>query len=184
MTSGDGEEKDNIEPPSEALQQSRSFAELFGDDEDEDDEGEHEEKSTRTGGPAAVPSASTTEPREKLVFPIKPRPSPCAMLCTARMPSVVGIRTTQFTEGAFHQALEDDYFRFASSIIRWRYKHDPCTNDKIARDSEGKPIRESNASLVKWSDGTMQVQPKRKKYLYITIVHFWICCPPYPSMFY
>ncbi len=163
MASGDGEKKDNIEPPSETLKQSRSFAELFGDDEDEEDEGEHEEKGTTKGRHAAVPSISTTESYEKLVFPMKPRPSPSAMLCTARMPSVVGIRTTQFTEDTFNQALEDDHFRFASSIIRWRYKHDPCADDKIARDSEGKPIRESNASLVKWSDGSMQVQPKRKK---------------------
>ncbi len=94
------------------------------------------------------------------MFPIKPRPSPGAMLCTARMPRVVGIQTTQFTEGTFDQALEDDQFRLASSIIRWRYKYDPCADDKIARDPEGKPIRESNSSLVKWSDGSMQVQQK------------------------
>ncbi len=160
MTSGSGEEKDNITPPSEALQQSRIFAELFGDDEDDNDD-EHEENSTRAGGPAAVPSVSAAEPCEKLVFPIKPRPSPGAMLCTARIPSVVGIQTTQFTEGTFDQALEDDQFRLASSIIRWRYKHDPCADDKIARDPEGKPVRESNSSLVKWSDGSMQVQQKR-----------------------
>ncbi len=165
MTDGDGEGKDNIERPPEALQQSRSFAELFGDDEED----EHEEKRMRTGGPATVPSASNTEPCETLVFPIKPRPSPGAMLCTARMPSVVGIRTAQFTEDTFDQALEDDQFRLASSIIRWRYKHDPCADDKIARDPDGKPIRESNTSLVKWSDGSLQVQDK----LYIYVFFFF-----------
>ena len=39
-------------------------------------------------------------------------------------------------------------------MVRWRYKRDE--SGEIVCDANGMPVRESNARMVKWSDGSYQ----------------------------
>ena len=53
----------------------------------------------------------------------------------------------------------------AEALIRWRWKRDKDGNlvpnwfehNLKIRDGTGKPVRESNARIVRWSDGTYQL---------------------------
>ena len=46
-------------------------------------------------------------------------------------------------------------FGKATAVIRWRFRRD--SSGSIMKDAQGNPLRESNARLVKWSDGSYQM---------------------------
>lgn len=50
---------------------------------------------------------------------------------------------------------EDDEFKFTTNIMRWRHKRDNL--GRLETDDGGRPTRETNSRLVKWSDGSMQL---------------------------
>ncbi|KAL7538186.1 hypothetical protein ACHAWF_006013 [Thalassiosira exigua] len=73
-----------------------------------------------------------------------------------RLPNLLGINPIPY-DPRTHDA-EDEEERYKGCVhnmIRWRHKRMGWgPNASIARDDDGKPIMESNARLVKWSDGS------------------------------
>mmetsp|Transcript_21059 Transcript_21059/g.30418 ORF Transcript_21059/g.30418 Transcript_21059/m.30418 type:complete len:503 (+) Transcript_21059:28-1536(+) len=72
-----------------------------------------------------------------------------------RTPNFLKIQSTAFDPATYNGDLENELFPQATSVIRWRYKTNSLGEKIIGAD--GKPIRESNARLVKWSDGSYQL---------------------------
>jgi RNA polymerase-associated protein LEO1 len=116
---------------------------LFGSDS-ESGEGGVEESGT--GG----------KKRMTLEYPRYPRIQSDGKACFARLSTIFGVQQTPFSpnnytgEDQMPMVKVDDFgqtkTRMAPEhIIRWRY----------ARNNKGERIRQSNAKMVKWSDGTM-----------------------------
>ncbi|KAK8791238.1 hypothetical protein WA171_002186 [Blastocystis sp. BT1] len=78
-----------------------------------------------------------------------------------RLPAAFGIqekpfdRTTYSEQEELAELVEKKRTSRAEALIRWRWKKD--SNGIVIRDARGKPIRESNARIVKWSDGSYQL---------------------------
>ena len=156
---------------------------MFGSDDDDDDLGVPSSKATSVNG-SQVSSvnydnlASSQSQNEstlddifgehdrKLKSSSKPRSS--SKLClidphsfansTAhylRTPNFMKIQPTPFDRASHDVEAEKRSFGKATAVIRWRYRRD--SSGSVMKDAEGNPLRESNARLVKWSDGSYQV---------------------------
>jgi RNA polymerase-associated protein LEO1 len=73
-----------------------------------------------------------------------------ATLHTTRLPNVLGINPTPHDSETYDAHEEEEKYGITmSNMVRWRY-----AGDNAKRSSDGEPARESNARVVKWSDGT------------------------------
>mmetsp|Transcript_7267 Transcript_7267/g.15689 ORF Transcript_7267/g.15689 Transcript_7267/m.15689 type:complete len:319 (-) Transcript_7267:222-1178(-) len=71
-----------------------------------------------------------------------------------KLPNVVAIQPTAFDEADYDEKEEEEQYKgYMHNMVRWRYKRDE--NGRLLRDGEnGGLVRESNAKMVKWSDGS------------------------------
>lgn len=88
-------------------------------------------------------------------IPTLPSPRSQSKAYTVRMPDQLGVMSTEFTESGFQNFLQSQETSL-SNFILWRYKRDD--NGEIVTDDAGVPERESNTRIVKWSDGSLQLQ--------------------------
>jgi len=72
-----------------------------------------------------------------------------------RTPKFIKIETNPYDPEGHNVADEEKKYTGVSAVIRWRYKVDK--SGEVIKDADGLPVMESNARLVKWSDGTYQV---------------------------
>jgi hypothetical protein len=73
-----------------------------------------------------------------------------------RTPNFIKIQTQSFDVETHDEMREQDErakFGKATAVIRWRFKRDGAGKMMIGPD--GRPLKESNAKLVKWSDGSL-----------------------------
>jgi len=71
----------------------------------------------------------------------------------AQLPKIVGIQPEAFSRDTFNSSLEDEEFNGGvHTMIRWKYKTDK--DGTFIRDGNDKLIKESNAKIIKWSDGS------------------------------
>ena len=106
-------------------------AELFGSDDDEADE------APRRILPPSAPSA----PPLHYELPLLPRPEAGCELYTMRLPNILSIEPRPFHPLTFGEDDADEESGKTDNIIRWR------------ETEEG--VRQSNARVVTWSDGSM-----------------------------
>ena len=118
------------------------------------------------GGQQATPP-QRKEPRRLEVLDI-PRPadshkSSKMTLHVTKLPNLVGIQAQPYDPDTHDPEQEEtDYRGYTHSMIRWRYKKTGGSDGTFDRDENGRLIRESNARVVKWSDGsyTLHVGPE------------------------
>ena len=154
-----------------------SERDVFGSDDEELPDSEAGVKSERAGeGPSEVaprrPSLDEEgdvfgeDAEEADVFPTAkvktharlslPSLPPCLdEKIVVRMPTFMNVQDKCFDESTHDDKAEEDLFRGAAAIIRWRYVLDEQGAVKL--DASGQPMRESNARLVKFTDGSMQL---------------------------
>eukprot|EP01041_Mallomonas_annulata_P011858 gene11858-24850_t len=122
--------------------------EIFGSDDDGlGPLGSQEEISKQVN----VKSTSSS----KLYLPRAPRIPPENLTMVLKMPKFVKMETEPFYADKYDAESEQRQFGDVTAVIRWRYKIDH-TGEPI-KDNDGKPVMESNARLVKWSDGSYQI---------------------------
>jgi RNA polymerase-associated protein LEO1 len=103
------------------------------------------------GGPAAVRAPKAPQRAEILEAD---RPVEGVSLHMTKLPNVVGIQPEAFDPDTYVAAQEEDQYRgFVPNMVRWRYKRDGNTGERL-RDSDGHLIRESNSRIVQWEDGS------------------------------
>ena len=78
-----------------------------------------------------------------------------ASIFSIRTPNFMKFQPDEYDKESYDPSNETTKFNKASSVIRWRNKVDASGNILLSNDK--KPIRESNARLVKWSDNTYQI---------------------------
>eukprot|EP00588_Corethron_pennatum_P005237 CAMPEP_0194298318 /NCGR_PEP_ID=MMETSP0169-20130528/60098_1 /TAXON_ID=218684 /ORGANISM="Corethron pennatum, Strain L29A3" /LENGTH=513 /DNA_ID=CAMNT_0039048293 /DNA_START=101 /DNA_END=1642 /DNA_ORIENTATION=- len=121
-----------------------------GDDDDDDEEEEMDDKDdevARREAPAIVRMGLHRIPRP-LISGGGPRTAH-----VARFPAILGVSTEAFRPETYDAAAESKTFKFPHNIIRWGHATDPTTGE-VRRDGAGRPVRRSNARMVKWSDGS------------------------------
>eukprot|EP00554_Chaetoceros_debilis_P004537 CAMPEP_0194082156 /NCGR_PEP_ID=MMETSP0149-20130528/7749_1 /TAXON_ID=122233 /ORGANISM="Chaetoceros debilis, Strain MM31A-1" /LENGTH=584 /DNA_ID=CAMNT_0038764243 /DNA_START=230 /DNA_END=1984 /DNA_ORIENTATION=+ len=72
----------------------------------------------------------------------------------AQLPKIVAIQPDAYNRNTYNASVEEAEFgdHAHASMIRWRYKRNEQGHHIL--DENGKKIKESNAKIVKWSDGT------------------------------
>ena len=119
-----------------------------------------------------------------------------AQLRLVRLPGAFGIQQKPFdpstynSEEELNELKEKKRLERAGALIRWRWKQDsrgeivrPSLSRYLQiRDAKGKPMRESNARIVKWSDGSyqlligndnvidLQLQDNKENTQYVTVI--------------
>jgi hypothetical protein len=72
-----------------------------------------------------------------------------------RTPNFIKIQTEQFERVTHNTENEKIQFGNTTAVVRWRVKRD--SNGETIFDASGNPVKESNAKLIKWEDGTFQL---------------------------
>lgn len=72
-----------------------------------------------------------------------------------RTPNFIKIQTEVFEKDLYDDKNERELFDGSTAVVRWRNKVDE--NGQVVLDSTGKPIMESNARMIQWSDGSVQL---------------------------
>lgn len=72
-----------------------------------------------------------------------------------RTPNFIKIQMEEYDEALYNDDTERTLFEGSTAVVRWRVQRDE--NGEIVCDSAGKPIKESNARMIQWSDGSMQL---------------------------
>mmetsp|Transcript_30231 Transcript_30231/g.49946 ORF Transcript_30231/g.49946 Transcript_30231/m.49946 type:complete len:466 (-) Transcript_30231:906-2303(-) len=144
------------------------------DDDDDDADGEETDKNkvvynpdeedveydgdrdgiVGSAAPIKPPSAPKVRRPKKMTVMESTRPPKDTTLHITKLPNLVGIQPEPFDEAAYSPELEEkEYNGYVHNMIRWRYKKDASGN--FVRNDAGKLMRESNARLVKWDDGSI-----------------------------
>lgn len=122
---------------------------------DEDDQ-EFDDKGAIVGSAAPKkPETKIKQARPKFMTVLEStRPPKDTTLHITKLPNLVGIQPEPFDVDTYSPELEEkEYNGYVHNMIRWRYKKD--ANGNYLRDGAGKLLRESNARLVTWDDGSI-----------------------------
>ena len=162
------------EPPAGAA--PTKMQELFGDDDDDDEPaeqagGEVEPTPTDAARPAvARPAVLDTSalPAKDVRVAHRPRPPASAMLCITKLPGMLRMATAPFDSATYDPREEeeglDETELLATHALRWRVKRG--SDGAPERTANGALARETNARLIRWSDGSMQVRDRRTRDLW------------------
>lgn len=77
------------------------------------------------------------------------------LIFSVRTPNFLKFQPSEFTKATFDPIEERKVFDTAIAVVRWRYARDP--KGEVIKSADGQPKLESNARLVRWSDGTYQI---------------------------
>ena len=72
-----------------------------------------------------------------------------------RTPNFIKIQSAEYSRLSYNPDQERQFFDGATAVIRWRLKRD--ADGEVVCDADGIPVKESNARMVEWSDGSMQL---------------------------
>lgn len=74
-----------------------------------------------------------------------------------RTPNFIKIQAEEYDEALYDGMVDAERKEFdgSTAVVRWRLKRDE--NGEVVLDSTGKPVKESNARMIQWSDGSVQL---------------------------
>lgn len=127
---------------------------LFGEREEEaegEDEGATDgERAARSARQGMQAEDAPRAPPLALNLPPLPRPKP-GRLCLVRLPNILGIQARPFDAHTYDPADEAEHAASRQNVVRWRY----AASGAAAAGGDGEVERESNARVVRWSDGSL-----------------------------
>ena len=147
------EKKEEAKEEEKKEEKTKLMSELFGDSDNDDEEKaaetkDDDESEMRLDEVKAKETVERTKDELEIALPMASRKNGEAVV--VKVPKkVVEFDPVPYEAGRV--AAEEEKV----SVVRWRYKMDPATG-KPRRGRDGKPIKESNAKLVKYTDGSMQ----------------------------
>ncbi|CAH3130896.1 unnamed protein product [Pocillopora meandrina] len=172
---GDDDENDDEnekEVTKSKLQSQVSSADLFGDDEElSSDEEEHEEKEERLveQQEEQVEDGEDIEARDANEIPHEEEEeeetridvtipycqfSLGSELYFVKMPNFLSIEHKPFDPALYEDEMEEDEVLDEEGRARLKLKVENTIRWRYRKDEEGNEIKESNARIVRWSDGT------------------------------
>lgn len=116
--------------------------------------------SSATTQETAVPREAptgTTATRTTCGCPRPPGPK-TAKYFISKMPNILRLVPEPYTKEAIRAEMENPSDEtLYRNYVRWRYKRDNATGRVLLDDKTKLPLRESNAKLVQWEDGTFSM---------------------------
>ena len=93
--------------------------------------------------------------KSKLIMPTSYRVPSANNTLFVRTPNFIKIQPAEYDEPIYDAETERSLFDGSTAVVRWRIKRD--INGEIVNDSNGKPLLESNARVLHWADGSVQL---------------------------
>lgn len=145
---------DDAVPSVFANKEKSSMSELFGESDDENVDRNNDDMD-EIFGTNSEKFDSNVAIKEKIHVPnlTKFKKGTCNISVT--MPNFVNIKTEPYDSKTYDIDKEHERFSQAASLIRWRFVEN--SDGETVLDANGKPKIESNARLVKFTDGTYQI---------------------------
>lgn len=72
-----------------------------------------------------------------------------------RTPNFLKIQPARYEESTYAADSERKLLDGSTAVARWRFKR--YSNGEIVLGADGKPVKESNARLLQWADGTVHL---------------------------
>jgi hypothetical protein len=72
-----------------------------------------------------------------------------------RTPNFLKIQTTEYDQSLYEADSERKFLDGSTAVVRWRLKRDE--RGEVVADADGKPVKESNARVLRWADGSVQL---------------------------
>mmetsp|Transcript_2418 Transcript_2418/g.9090 ORF Transcript_2418/g.9090 Transcript_2418/m.9090 type:complete len:448 (-) Transcript_2418:151-1494(-) len=141
-------ESEEEEEEIDADDQKHIFSDIFGSESDEEEE---IKRQIETAGADSIISADQRAlPLRRYILPEFAGPNVDSDVFFFKTPSRLQIVDKRYSE---EDMIEQD--STVTHSVRWRYKTDE--SGELKRDDFGRPIMESNAKLIRWSDDTYQL---------------------------
>ncbi|KAE9032583.1 hypothetical protein PR003_g11035 [Phytophthora rubi] len=95
---------------------------------------------------------------DKMWLPKTPRAPKTAKYFISKMPNILRLVPEPYTKEAIRAEMENPSDEtLYRNYVRWRYKRDKATGRVLLDEKTKLPLRESNAKLVQWEDGTFSM---------------------------
>ena len=95
---------------------------------------------------------------DNIWLPKTPKASKSAKYFISKMPNILRLVPEPYTKEAIRIDMENPSDEMLyRNYVRWRYKRDPKTGRVLLDETTKLPLRESNAKLVQWEDGTFSM---------------------------
>jgi RNA polymerase-associated protein LEO1 len=95
---------------------------------------------------------------DKMWLPRTPKAPKTAKYFITKMPNILRLVPEPYTKEAIRAEMENPSDEtLYRNYVRWRYRRDPATGRVLLDDKTKLPLRESNAKLVQWEDGTFSM---------------------------
>jgi hypothetical protein len=72
-----------------------------------------------------------------------------------RTPNFLKIQTTEYDQSLYEADSERKFLDGSTAVVRWRLKRDE--RGEVVADADGKHVKESNARVLRWADGSVQL---------------------------
>jgi len=96
-----------------------------------------------------------TKTKSKVVLPATYKVPANNQSVFVRTPNFIKIQTEAYDEALYDDKNERQLFDGSTAVVRWRIKVDERGEPVL--DTKGKPVMESNARMIQWSDGSVQL---------------------------
>mmetsp|Transcript_70938 Transcript_70938/g.139324 ORF Transcript_70938/g.139324 Transcript_70938/m.139324 type:complete len:571 (+) Transcript_70938:3-1715(+) len=149
---GDSDDEDDY--PSEKKDDQKHIDDYFAKDESD---GKVDELEQILGKAETKPAAKEMKAKTRskvLMHPTYKVPATDSAMFV-RTPNFIKIQPAEYNQSLYEADSERKVFEGSTAVVRWRNKLD--ANGEIVIGADGKPVRESNARLLRWSDGTVQL---------------------------
>ncbi|KAG1713321.1 hypothetical protein DVH05_001108 [Phytophthora capsici] len=95
---------------------------------------------------------------DNMWLPKTPKAAKTAKHFICKMPNILRLVQEPYTKEAILAEMDNPSDEtLYRNYVRWRYKRDPATGRVLLDDKTKLPLRESNAKLVQWEDGTFSM---------------------------
>ncbi|XP_031568240.1 RNA polymerase-associated protein LEO1-like [Actinia tenebrosa] len=167
VESEEDREKDNEEDDDEEertpAKDTLTHADLFGDDDvelssDEEKENQREESVPEQREPRIDEGEEEEEEETRIDVTIPYCRVPLGSeLYFSKLPNFLSVETKPFDSALYEDDIEEDEILDEEGRARLKLKVENTVRWRYGKDQEGNEIKESNARIVRWSDGSMSL---------------------------
>ncbi|GMF47573.1 unnamed protein product [Phytophthora fragariaefolia] len=160
--SAGGDDKSGVSSPKKESpsQKDKEMEDLFGSDYDSEEEefkASYVAALLRDRG-AAGGADGDNGYSDTMWLPKTPRAPKTAKYFISKMPNILRLVPEPYTKEAIRAEMENPSDEtLYRNYVRWRYKRDSATGRVLLDEQTKLPLRESNAKLVQWDDGTFSM---------------------------
>lgn len=105
----------------------------------------------------AITKELKSKTNSKILLPSTYKPDVNQNSYFVRTPNFIKIQVMEYNEMNYNPDEEKSILDGSIAIVRWRFKRNELTGDIEYDMNTGKAMKESNARMIQWNDGSMQL---------------------------